>query len=86
MKDLEADAYQVLRNFVRGEEKREKERRKRAFRKAKRKDRSAPNFPKFIFFKEVMEMVHAEDGGSTAWVLKDEKDAWFNARRAIASP
>lgn len=83
---MEADTYEVLREFVRGAERTEQAKTAREARDAKRKGRPDPNSRTFIFFKDIMEIVHADDGGTTAWVLKGEKNAWLNARKAGASP
>lgn len=82
---MEAEEYQVLREFVHDAEKTERKKRDRAVRKAGKKKESPPTFDKFYFFQESMEIVHAEAGDATAWVLKGEKDAWLNARKTGAS-
>lgn len=85
MQGLEAEAYETLREFVRGVEKAEKERREHAVYEARKKGRPRPSFPSFIFFRDVMEIAHAEDGTATVWVLKGEKEAWLKARESRAS-
>lgn len=84
VQEFEAEEYEVLRKFVHGVEKTVREERERGMCKAKGK--STPTLDTFVFFKDVMDIVHAEAGDATAWVLKGEENAWLNARKAGTAP
>lgn len=83
---MEAEAYKMLRDFVREVEGTHRERREHAIGEARRKGHPASSFPTFVFFRDVMETVDTEDGDGIAWVLKGDKDGQLNVRKPGSTP
>lgn len=85
VEELSRREYPVLKEFIRGTEDAARCERVRERIKALKQRRALPGSSNFVFFKEVMGIVHSREGdASVHWVLKDFVEAWYKARSGRA--
>lgn len=76
MEELDQKEYPILREFIHGVEHSARCERLRKRIRALKKHRTLPGSSNFVFFREIMDVVHSREGdASVHWVLKNKIEA-----------